>query len=134
MSWYKAVVDKLRQSGIFKDVRIIGVKIRASIDETTFLDMYYDPTTHNYSYALIDLKLTYPGDKRVFGWDDYPHEGVKEIENLRSYPHHFQIRKKDGTWLFKESNIRGNIEIEVDIIVRMIKKYMCKDKNMTNLF
>ena len=48
MSWYKAVVDKLRQSAIFKDVRIIGIKIRASIDETTLLDMYYDTTTHNY--------------------------------------------------------------------------------------
>ena len=43
-----------------------------------FLDIFYDPTTKSYSYSLVDLELTYKGDKRIFGWDDYPHEGVEE--------------------------------------------------------
>lgn len=109
MFWYRAVIEKLRQAGIFEEVRIVGARMRARIDETTFLDLYYDPTTQSYSYALIDLTLSYPGDKRVFGWDDYPHEGVKEIENLESYPHHFQRRGEDGTWLFEESRMRGRL-------------------------
>jgi len=54
------------------------------VDETTFLDIHHDPVSKGYSYALIDLKLPYPGDKRVFGWDDYPHEGIKEIKSLKS--------------------------------------------------
>lgn len=107
MSWYRTVVQKLKQAGIFEEVAIIGTKVRASIDETTFLDIYHDPTTKGYSYALIDLKLQYRGDKRLFGWDDYPHEGVKKIESLESYPHHFQIRQDDGTWLFEKSSMRG---------------------------
>ena len=124
MSWYRAVIEKLTRVGIFEEVSIVGAKIRAGIDETTFLDIYYDPTTQSYSYALIDLKLPYPGDKRVLGWDDYPHEGMKEIENLESYPHHFQRRKEDGTWFFEKSRMRGKVEDEVDIVIAKIEDYL----------
>lgn len=101
--WYKEVIDKLLASGLFGEVSLVGAKIRASLDETRFLDVHYDPTTRSYSYALIDLKLPYHGDKRLFGWDDYPHEGVAELQELESYPHHFQRRAEDGSWIFEVS-------------------------------
>ena len=74
MMWYKTVIDKLLASSLFSEVNLVGAKIRASFDEIRFLDIHYDPTTHSYSYALIDLGLPYVGDKRIFGWDDYPHQ------------------------------------------------------------
>jgi intein-encoded DNA endonuclease-like protein len=63
------------------------------------------------------LKLPYKGDKRVFGWDDYPHGGVKGIEGLKSYPHHFQRRREDGKWLFEGSEMRGDVEREVEAVI-----------------
>jgi hypothetical protein len=56
MPWYKEVIEKLRGSHLFRDVQLVGGKVQS------------------YSYALTDLRLAYPGDKRLFGWDDYPHE------------------------------------------------------------
>ena len=123
MSWYKIALRKLEKAGIFAEVRIVGAKIRAAIDETTFLDIHYDPTTTSYSYALIDLKLPYGGDKRIFGWDDYPHEGVEEIEALRSYPHHFQ-RRQAGDWIFEESEMRGDIGTEIEAVIIEVKDYL----------
>ncbi len=123
MSWYKLVLQKLGDAGIFTEVRIIGAKIRAAIDETIFLDIHYDPTTTSYSYALIDLKLPYFGDKRIFGWDDYPHEGVKEIKDLRSYPHHFQ-RRQEENWIFEESEMRGDVAIEIEAVIMEVKGYL----------
>lgn len=96
MIWYKSVIEKLHASGLFGEVGLIGAKVRASLDETRFLDIYFDPATRSYSYALIDLTLAYPGDKRLVGWDDYPHEGVTAIEQLESYPHHFQEDQARG--------------------------------------
>ena len=49
MSWYRAVIKKLKQAGPFAEVNIVGAKVRATIDETTFLDIYYDPTAGSYS-------------------------------------------------------------------------------------
>ncbi|MBI5253924.1 MAG: hypothetical protein HY930_05970 [Euryarchaeota archaeon] len=92
---WRAIKHELEASGIFKEVLIIGAKIRAIISETLFLEIYYDPTTKSYSYGLVDMTLPYIGDKRIFGWDDYPHEGMKEIKRLKSYPHHFQRREKE---------------------------------------
>jgi len=123
MSWYKSVLQKLEEAGIFAEVKVIGAKVRAVVDETTFLDIHYDPTTKSYSYALIDLKLPYGGDKRVFGWDDYPHEGVKEIEALKSYPHHFQ-RRREGDWIFEESGMRGDIEAEIEAVIVEVRSYL----------
>ena len=94
--WYKAVIETLQASGLFSEVSLVGAKVRASLDETRFLDIHLDPTTRSYSYALIDLRLPYPGDKRVFGWDDYPHQGVVEIQHLERYPHHFQPSPMQG--------------------------------------
>ena len=85
MIWYRAVTQKLIASGLFTECTVIGAKIRALITETLFLDIYYDPRTRSYSYGLIDLELPYEGDKRIFGWDDYPHEGVEELKKLKSY-------------------------------------------------
>lgn len=95
--WHKPVLRKLRQSGLFRDVVLAGAKVRASFSETLFLDIYYDPTSGSYSYALIDLASPYPGDKRILGWDDYPHENIERIRQLDSFPHHFHHRSETGT-------------------------------------
>jgi hypothetical protein len=123
-AWYKEVIDKLLASGLFTEVNLLGAKIRASLDETRFLDLHYDPGTRSYSYALIDLKLAYPGDKRLFGWDDYPHEGVGELQDLESYPHHFQRRSEDGSWIFEESPMRGEIQVEVDTVIAGLRTHL----------
>lgn len=123
MVWYRTVKQKLEASGIFKEVLIVGAKIRAVISETLFLEIYHDPTTKSYSYGLVDLNLPNSGDKRIFGWDDYPHEGVEEIRRLKSYPHHFQRRKRER-WVFEESQMRGNVEKEIDTIIKAVSKYL----------
>jgi hypothetical protein len=122
--WHKEVIAKLAASGLFGEVSPLGAKVRASLDEARFLDVHYDPTTHGYSYALIDLRLPYPGDKRLFGWDDYPHEGVPELEDLESYPHHFQRRSEAGTWIFTESPMRGDIGREIDLVILALSEYL----------
>ncbi len=105
---------------------MVGAKVRAMISDTVFLEIYYDPTTKSYSYGLVDLKLPHKGDKRVFGWDDYPHEGVEEITSLKTHPHHFQHREGDK-WIFKESPMHGNITKEIDIVLKTVLEYL-KDK------
>lgn len=124
MAWYSEALQRLKEAGICQRVELVGGKIRGWIDETTFVDLYYDPTSGSYSYALIDLKLPYAGDKRVFGWDDYPHEGVPEIEALESYPHHFQRRDETGAWIFEESPAQGEIQAEVDLVISMVRTYL----------
>jgi len=122
--WYKEVIEKLIASGLFTEVGLLGAKVRASLDETRFLDVHYDPTTQSYSYALIDLELPYPGDKRLFGWDDYPHEGVAQLHQLESHPHHFQRRAEDGGWIFEVSPMRGDIQDEVDAIIAALRDHL----------
>jgi len=124
MVWHQVVLRRLETSGLFGEVGLVGAKVRAVVDEARFLDIHYDPTTESYSYALIDLGLPYPGDKRLFGWDDYPHEGVIEIEQLESYPHHFQRRAEDGSWMFEASPMRGDIEHEMDIVIAVVRAYL----------
>jgi hypothetical protein len=121
--WHRAVAEKLRTCGLFNQVNLVGAKIRAILDGTCFLDIHFDPATRSYSYAFIDLRLPYPGDKRLFGWDDYPHENVEAIRQLESYPHHFQQRKADGSWIFTASPMRGDIENEIDIVIKMVKAH-----------
>lgn len=125
MSWHRRVREKLKKYNVFKEVSVIGVKIRGVIDENRFLEIYFDPNTKSYSYGLVDLRLPYPGDKRVLGWDDYPHEGIEEIGKLRSYPHHFQ-RRKDDEWVFQESPMSGDVVNEVDKIMKVVLKYVAK--------
>jgi hypothetical protein len=122
--WYKAVIEKLRNSGLFSEVNLVGAKVRASVDEACFLDIHLDPTAQSYSHALIDLRLPYPGDKRVFGWDDYPHQGVVEIQQLERYPHHFQKRAEDGGCIFEPSSMQGDIEHEIDTVIAAVKAYL----------
>jgi hypothetical protein len=124
MVWHGVVQKKLQASGLFTNVSLIGAKVRAAISETLFLDVHYDPTTNSYSYALIDLASPYVGDKRILGWDDYPHEGVEAIEKLPSYPHHFQRRASTGEWIFEVSEMRGDIEQEMDPIVDTLRKHL----------
>lgn len=123
MSWYKAVLQELRQANFIAEVKIVGAKVRALVDETTFLDIHHDRVSKGYSYALIDLKLPYPGDKRVFGRDDYPHEGIKEIKSMKSYPRHFQ-RRREGGWIFEESEMRGDVEAEIETVIAQVKAYL----------
>jgi len=122
--WYGPVLKRLRSSDLFVEVSLIGAKVRASLSETLFLDVHYDPTTSSYSYALVDLTSSYPGDKRILGWDDYPHEGVEIIRRLSSYPHHFQRRTPDGTWIFEESVMRGDVEREMSLVVDALKRHL----------
>jgi hypothetical protein len=122
--WHTVVLRKLRRSGLFRDVTLTGVKVRAALSETAFLDIYYDPTGGSYSYALIDLTSPYAGDKRVLGWDDYPHEKADQIRKLDSFPHHYQYRGTSGEWVFVESPMRGRIEQEMDVIIAAIREYV----------
>jgi len=122
--WHGHVLEILQGSGIFVDVALIGAKIRASFSETLFLDVHYDPTTGSYSYALIDLTSPYAGDKRILGWDDYPHEGVERIQRLCSYPHHIQTRDSRGAWLFEQSELRGDVERDMRVVLEAIRAYL----------
>ena len=127
MIWYREVIQKLNATGIFKECLVIGTKVRATISETMFLDIYYDPTTKSYSYGLVDLELPYKGDKRIFGWDDYPHEGVEKMKKLKSYPHHFQSRKGDK-WVFEESPMRGDIIKDIEVVIKTVSEYLRMQK------
>ncbi len=122
--WYTSVIAALRASNLFTEVNLVGAKIRASLDEFRFLDIYFDPTTQSYSYAPIDLTLPYSGDKRLLGWDDYPHEGVEGLQQLASHPHHFQKRAADGSWTFEVSPMRGNVEEEIPIVIQIVEAYL----------
>jgi len=124
MVWHAAIIRRLRESSLFADVRLLGGKIRAFIKDTLFLDLHFDPITGSYSYALIDLTMPFAGDKRVFGWDDFPHLGVPKLMALSSYPHHFQRRADDGRWQFAESSFRGDIHAEVEIILMYLRDYL----------
>jgi uncharacterized protein DUF6516 len=120
-AWHRTVAEKLRACSLFTEVSLVGTKVRATLDDGRFLDIHFDPTTRSYSYALVDLRLPYPGDKRVFGWDDYPHEDAMSIRQLESYPHHFQRRGEDGAWIFEPSPMRGDIDCEIDIVIGIVK-------------
>lgn len=72
----------------------------------------------------IDLTLPYPGDKRVLGWDDYPHPGAPDLAKLSSAPHHFQQRQPNGGWCFVESAFRGEIERELPLVLAVIEEYL----------
>jgi hypothetical protein len=128
MVWYRQVLILLRESALFTEVHLIGAKIRAFISETVFLDIHYDPSTGSYSYALIDLSAPYPGDKRVLGWDDYPHEGIEALRQLRSYPHHFQRRDEQGQWVFEESAMRGDVERDVEQVLEALRAFLGSGK------
>ncbi len=97
MAWYRAVIGKLESAHLFAKVELIGGKIRATIDGKRFLDIHCDPTTSSYSYAFIDETLPFSGDKRLFGWDDFPHIGVEKFRALKSYPHHFHALVEHGS-------------------------------------
>ncbi|NBD34535.1 MAG: hypothetical protein GVY30_00885 [Chloroflexi bacterium] len=124
MAWYRVVLHKLEISGLFREVNLVGAKIRAIVDVVQFLDIYFAPVSESYSYAFIDLRLPYPGDKRLFGGDDYPHEGVTEIEQLEGYPHHFHRRDEDGDWIFESSPMRGDIVNEIDTVTVVVQEYL----------
>ena len=124
MAWYQPVLVQLGQSGLFREVLVSGGKVRAVLDNSRFLDIYFDPTTKSYSYALIDLRLAYPGDKRVFGWDDYPHEGFDALRMLSTHPHHFQRRAEDGRWIFEESPMTGALQEDIGYVLTTVATYL----------
>jgi len=41
--WHRLVVEKLRESGMFADVTLIGAKVRAFRSESLFLDVHSPP-------------------------------------------------------------------------------------------
>lgn len=118
--WHASIVRMLRQSGLFTNVQLLGGKVRAFLSPTRFLDIHFDPTTKSYSYALIDLALPYAGDKRLFGWDDFPHPDHASLANFKNYPHHFQERLPDGKWQFSESTFRGDVENEIRQVIEIV--------------
>ena len=120
--WHAIVLRVLRECGLFSNVQLTGGKVRAFLSPNQFLDVYFDPTSNGYSYAVIDLTLSQLGDKRLFGWDDFPHPDYSALTSLSSYPHHYQERLANGEWQFYESTFRGNIEKEIQEIVRVIRK------------
>ncbi len=124
MAWHSAVIRRLQQSGLFTTVQLVGAKVRASIDDARFLDIHFDPTTHSYSYALIDSMLDVPGDKRAFGWDDCPHPGEQSMTALPSYPHHFQLRMPGGQWCFQSSPFVGDVESEIEVVLVYLQEYI----------
>ena len=124
MLWHAGVMRLLRESGLFTNVQLSGGKVRAALSETRFLDIHFDPTSRSYSYALIDLTLPDPGDKRLLGWDDYPHPGAPDLAKLASAPHHFQQRQPNGGWRFAESPLRGEIERELPLVLAVIDEYL----------
>ena len=128
MAWHATVTRQLRASGLFSDVQLIGGKVRAVLDEALFLDIHYDPTSTSYSYALINLSLPYAGDKREFGWDDFPHSGNPDLQALLSYPHHRQDRLPDGNWQFSESSFRGDLEQEIPAVLAYLKRYLKSER------
>ena len=124
MAWHKSILDRLTDTGLFAQVALVGGKVRATIDDTRFLDIHFDPRTRSYLYALIDLTLPYAGDKRLSGWDDYPHEGVEAFRLIASYPHHFQSRSAKGDWIFEESPMRGDLPSEVSVVLRTLCEHL----------
>ena len=119
--WHVAVIHILRSAGMFSNVQLVGGKVRAFLGETRFLDIHFDPTTGSYSYAVIELSLPYPGDKRIYGWDDFPHPDYESLQSLTTYPHHFQERLANRAWHFSESIFRGNIEADIHEVLRVIQ-------------
>lgn len=128
MIWHTTVVRQLRESGLFSDVQLQGGKVRATLDAARFLDIHYDPSSGSYSYALINLTLHFPGDRREFGWDDYPHPGNERLQALPGFPHHFQERLPDGSWHFTESPFRGQIERDMLIVLKYLKQFLQKER------
>lgn len=126
--WHASVLRILRESGLFSSVQLTGGKVRALLSQTRFLDIYIDPTTNSYSYAVIDLTLPQSGDKRLFGWDDFPHPDFTALTDLSSYPHHYQERLASGEWRFHESAFRGNVDQEVHKVIQVIKEKLFSDK------
>ena len=122
--WHGPVLKSLRSSGLFVEVSLIGAKVRASLSETLFLDIHFDPTAGSYSYAFVDLTAPYSGDKRILGWDDYPHESVEAIRRLSSYPHHFQRRAPNGEWIFEESPMQGDVEREMSLVLDTLSRHL----------
>lgn len=125
--WHAAVIRLLEESKLFENIQRSGGKIRAVIRDNLFLDIHFDPVSRSYSYALIDLTSPFPGDKRIFGWDDYPHPGVPELQTLSSAPHHVQKRMDNGTWLFSISNFRGEIEEEIPEVLNTVREFLASN-------
>jgi hypothetical protein len=121
---HASIVRILRGSRLFSNVKLAGGKVRAFISPTQFLDIHFDPITASYSYAVIDITLPYAGDKRLFGWDDFPHPDYTTLTDLASYPHHLQERLPDGNWQFSESAFRGDIENEIEEVIRFTEKWL----------
>ncbi len=122
MTWYTPVLGQLRDCGLFSEVYLLGGKVRAMVDAARFVDIHFDPDTTSYSYALIDIASPYPGDKRIFGWDDYPHPGDDSLAALPSYPHHFQYRAPDGKWVFEASSFRGAVETDIGLVIQYLRQ------------
>ena len=127
MMWHAPVLSLLRESGLFREVRMEGAKVRATLGDNRFLDIHFDPESRSYSYAFIDLSLSHAGDKRLFGWDDFPHIGDAALAGLSDYPHHFQRRGSDGRWQFSPSEFRGEIDAEIVKVIEFVRRFLANE-------
>ena len=46
------------------------------------------------------------------------------VQALASYPHHFQRRAEDGSWVFEASAMRGDVAQEMDAVVAVVRARM----------
>jgi hypothetical protein len=60
----------------------------------------------------------------VSGRDDYAHEGVTELESLPTFSHHFQRRDAAGRWSFEPSQMRGQVDVEIDTVISTVREYL----------
>jgi hypothetical protein len=72
MVWHGLVMERLRKSGLFTEIALIGAKLRAFLGEAMFLDIHYDPTSGSYSYgrwsSFGPLNVFLPWDGAVNGF------------------------------------------------------------------
>ena len=55
------------------------------------------------------------------------YKAVIEKLLVDSYPHHFQRRAEDGSWIFEASPMRGDLEPEIDTVIAVVRTYLRKE-------
>lgn len=91
-------------------VEFLGTKIRAYIIHGYMLDVYYNQTTHKYSYTVVKK------GRRILGWDNAKHH-----VQLETFPHHYHSKSGD----IVKSQLRGipikDLKIVMDTIALELK-------------
>ena len=59
MAWHQTVILKLRASGLFQEVRVVGAKVRASISAASFVDIHRFRITFNGATLMAVGRLNF---------------------------------------------------------------------------